>query len=161
MMVTTVRGQFERFSGEVEFNPDTPASSSASVQIETDSLNTREAQRDTHLRSADFFEVETYPQICFQSTHIDVQDAHNAQMTGDLTIRGITRQITLDVTYNGQAKNPSGKTVAGFEVEGKLNRKDFGLEWNVAIEAGGVLVGDEVKILAEVELIRETEAAAA
>ena len=157
MMISNVRGRFERFSGTVELDEQNPAKSKLSVQVETASVNTKEPQRDGHLRSPDFFNAEEYPNMTFESTNIEVLDANHGRVTGDLTIRDITRPVTLDVEYAGQVKSPWGKTAAGFTATGSINRKDWGLEWNVALETGGWLVGEEVKINIECEIIKQEE----
>ncbi|HEX2981825.1 MAG TPA: YceI family protein [Anaerolineaceae bacterium] len=160
MMISTVRGRFEEFSGVVDFNEETPALSSVDVQIETASINTFEPQRDAHLRSADFFESERYPLMTFKSTKVEALDETHGKITGDLTIRDITHQVVLNVEYSGQAMSPWGKTSAGFSAQTKINRKDWNLTWNKALETGGVLVGDEIKISIELEIIKQTEAEA-
>jgi len=158
MMVTNVRGRFERFSAVVNANDDHPERSAIQVKIEADSINTREAQRDAHLRSADFLNAEEYPEIVFESTTIEPLSDHHGKMHGVLTIRGVTRPVVLDVAYAGQYQNPWGAVVAGFSASTKINRKEWGLTWNVALEAGGWLVGDEISINIEVELMKQPEA---
>lgn len=154
MMISTVRGRFERFSGTVEFNENDPAASSVDVQIEAASINTNEPQRDNHLRSADFFEAETYPNLTFKSTRVEKVDENNGRIYGELTIRNVTRPVVLETEYNGQAKSPWGSTSAGFTANTKINRKDWNLVWNQALETGGVLVGDEIKIHIELEIVK-------
>src|SRR5262245_49336167 len=151
MMVTTVRGEFEKFTGTVEFDEKNLANTKVEIEIEPASLNTRVDQRDQHLRSADFFDVENFPRAHFKSKNIVVIDDTHARLVGDLTIRGVTKEVTLDVEYFGMLKNPWGATVAGFNARTKFNRKDWGLTWNVGIEAGGVLVGEEVTLNIEAE----------
>jgi polyisoprenoid-binding protein YceI len=160
MMIATVRGQFEKFSGTIDFNETEPARSSVDIQIEADSINTRESKRDAHLRSPDFFDVENYPLITFKSKSIEVKDENRALITGNLTIRDVTRQIVLDVEYAGMAQTPFGTTNAGFSASTRINRKDWGLNWNVALETGGVLVSDEIKIDIDLEIIKQTQAEA-
>ncbi|HEX2912479.1 MAG TPA: YceI family protein [Chloroflexia bacterium] len=152
MMVATTKGRFEKFQGVIELDDANPANSSVEATIEVTSINTHDEKRDGHLRSADFFDVENYPQITFKSTKVEQgkEDDH-FQVTGDLTIHGVSREVTLDVEYAGQAKNPWGITVAGFSTRTTINRKDFGLNWNVALETGGVLVSDKVTISLEIE----------
>ena len=154
MMISTVRGRFERFSGTVEFNENDPAASSVDVQIEAASINTNEPQRDNHLRSADFFEAETYPHLTFKSTRVEKVDENNGRIYGELTIRNVTRPVVLETEYNGQAKSPWGSTSAGFTANTKINRKDWNLVWNQALETGGMLVGDEIKIHLELEIVK-------
>jgi polyisoprenoid-binding protein YceI len=153
MMVTTVKGRFTDVSGTVEFDPHDPTGGRADVTIAAASVDTREAQRDAPLKSADFLDVERFPTLTFRSTKI-AGTATEFTLTGDLTIRGVTRPIALDVTFGGSGKDPWGGERAGHTATGKLNRKDFGLTWNAALETGGLLVGDEVKITLEMELIR-------
>jgi len=160
MMISTVRGRFERFSGTVEFNENDPAASSVDVQIEAASINTNEPQRDNHLRSADFFEAETYPYLSFKSTRVEKVDENNGRIYGDLTIRNVTRPVVLEIEYNGQAKSPWGTTSAGFTANTKINRKEWNLVWNQALETGGVLVGDEIKIHIELEIVKIAQEAA-
>ena len=161
MMISTVRGEFDRFSGEVGFDEANPAATTVDVQIEADSINTRDAKRDGHLRSADFFDAEHYPTLHFKSTRVEVKDDTHARLIGDLTIRGVTHEVALDVEYVGQARSPWGVTSAGFSAVTRINRKDWGLNWNQALETGGVLVGDEIKIDIELELVEQVAAQAA
>ena len=160
MMIANVRGRFENFSGSVDFNEQDPARSSVEVQIEAASINTRDEKRDGHLKSADFLEVEKHPYLTFKSKRVQKTGDSSGRITGDLTIRGVTREVVLDVDYNGQAKSPWGTTSAGFTASTKINRKDWGLNWNVALETGGLLVGDEVKIDIELEIVKQPEAEA-
>jgi polyisoprenoid-binding protein YceI len=160
MMISNVRGRFEKFSGNVEFVEDNPTQSTVDVQIEAASINTKESARDTHLKSADFFNAEQYPYLTFKSKKSQALDANHGRLTGDLTIRNVTKEVVLDVEYSGQAKNPWGMTSAGFSAITTINRKDWGLTWNVGLETGGVLVGDEIKISLEVEIIKQVEAEA-
>jgi len=155
MMITNVRGQFDKFSGTVEFDEQNPANSIVDVQIDANSINTREPQRDGHLRSPDFLNTEKYPYLVFKSKRIELVDANRGRITGDLTIRDITREVVLDVEYAGMVKSPFGHTSAGFTATTKIKRKDWDLNWNVALETGGVLVGDEIKIDIELELIKQ------
>ncbi|HEX6385963.1 MAG TPA: YceI family protein [Anaerolineae bacterium] len=158
MMIATVRGRFENFDGTVHFDEDDPENSTAYVEIDAASINTREAQRDNHLRSPDFLHAEKYPVLTFESKDIELIDEKSARVTGDLTIRDVTREVVLLVKYQGQAKSPWGTTSAGFSASTKINRKEFGLSWNQALETGGVLVGDEVKIDVELEIVKQPEA---
>ena len=158
MMVTNVRGRFEKFTANVNANEQHPELSSITVQIDAASINTREAQRDAHLRSADFFDVEHFPFITFKSTRAEALNDHHGKMYGNLTIRDVTRPVVLDVDFNGQNKNPWGAQVAGFSATTKINRKDWNLTWNVALEAGGWLVGDEITVNIEIELNKQPEA---
>ncbi len=155
MMISKVRGRFDRFNGTIAADEQNPANSSVNVQIEAASINTRDAKRDGHLTSPDFLDVANYPYITFVSKRIETLDAARGRLIGDLTIRGVTREVTLDVEYNGQARSPWGTVSAGFHASTTINRKDWGLTWNVALETGGLLVGEEVEIDIEVELIRQ------
>jgi polyisoprenoid-binding protein YceI len=155
MMFTTVKGQFTEFSGTIVEDAANPARSSVDVTIDVSSISTREPKRDEHLRSSDFFLAEQYPTITFKSTNVSVHGADRMSVTGDLTIRGTTRPVTLDVSRTGSGTNPWGQEVSGFSATTQIKRKDFGLEWNVALEGGGVLVGDNVKISLEVEATKK------
>ncbi len=157
MMIANVHGQFENVTGTVDFDEAVPGRSRVDVQIDAASINTRDDRRDAHLRSPDFLDVENHPYLTFKSTKVEALDNATGRITGDLTIRGVTRPVVLDVDYNGQAKNPYGHTSAGFTAHTKLNRKDWGLTWNVALETGGVLVGDTVNIAIELEIIKQAE----
>jgi polyisoprenoid-binding protein YceI len=157
MMISNVRGRFEKFSGTVEFDESYPANSSVDVQIEAASISTREPQRDGHLRSPDFLNVEEHPYITFKSKRVEVESENKARITGDLTIRGLSREVVLDVEYSGTARSPFGTENAGFSASTRINRKDWGLVWNVALETGGVLVGEEIKIDIELELVKQPE----
>jgi polyisoprenoid-binding protein YceI len=145
-LVTRVRGRFSDFEGTIEYNAGAPESSSVRFTVQTASIDTNEPQRDTHLRSADFFEVEQFPTMTFVSRRIESAGADAFIVHGDLTIRDVTRTIALPVTFLGAAKDPWGNEKLGFEAEITLNRKDFGLTWNAVLETGGFLVGDEVKV---------------
>ena len=155
MMVTTVRGRFSGVKGSIELNDVDPTKSSVTAEIDAGSLDTRTEQRDNHLRSADFLHVEQHPTITFRSTKVEHARSDHYKVTGDLTIRGTTRPVTLDTTLNGKGKTPYGTEVVGFSAETSINRKDWGLNWNVALEAGGLLVGDTIKIVLEVEAVRQ------
>ena len=145
-LITRVSGRFSDFEGTIRFDQASPEKSSVSFTIQTTSIDTREADRDKHLRSADFFAVDEYPTITFTSTRVRKISANQFEVVGTLTIHGVGKEITVPVSYLGTAKDPWGKERAGFEAELKINRKDFGLAWNAPMEAGGFLVGDEVKI---------------
>lgn len=161
MMISNVRGNFDKISGVVNYDPANPAASSVEAVIDVNSINTGVADRDNHLRSADFFDVATYPTISFKSTSVKAVDSEHAKVTGDLTIRDVTRSVVLDVTFLGQQNSPFGDVRAGFEASTKINREDFGLTWNVALEAGGVLVGKDIKIELNAETVLVTETAQA
>jgi len=145
-LITKVRGRFAEFDGTITFAPDTPTGASVVFTIQTKSIDTSQAQRDEHLRSGDFFNVEQFPLLTFISTSVVARGDHHYDVVGDLTIRDVSKTMTLPVTYLGGAKDPWGADKVAFEAEITLNRKDFGLNWNAALETGGFLVGDEVKV---------------
>lgn len=155
MMFTTVKGRFADIEGTITLDEANPEQSSAQATIDAASIDTRAEQRDVHLKSADFFDVEKYPTLTFKSTGVEVEGNERAKVTGDLTIKDVTRPVTLDVTLNGYGKNPYGQEVAGFTAETTINRKDFGLNWNVALEAGGMLVSDTIKITLEIQAAKQ------
>lgn len=162
MMITTVRGEFKNVQGTVNFDPANPAASSVEATIYTNEMtSTGLADRDNHLRSADFLDVENYPTITFKSTKVESTGEGTAKITGDLTIRGVTRPVTIDAEFLGQTVSPFGDTRAGFFGSTSINREDFGLTWNMALETGGWLVGKEIKITLDVESVLVTEAAPA
>ena len=155
MMISTVRGRFEEFDGTFDVNEADPTQSKIEVVIQAASVNTKEPQRDADLKSPNFLDVEKYPTLTFKSTRIEKIDDAQARMIGDLTIKDITKEVVLDVEYAGQAKSPWGTVSAGFTATTKIDRKDWGLTYNAVLETGGVLVGDEVKINIELELIKQ------
>lgn len=155
MMISNVRGQFEKFDGTVDFDPNDLSTLKLEVTIDASSINTREAQRDGHLRSPDFLNAEQFPTITFTSTSSEPAGTNQAKVHGDLTIHGVTRPVTLDTEFAGVMASPWGTTSAGFSAHTKINRKDWGLEWNQVLEAGGLLVGEDVKIDIEIELLKE------
>jgi len=152
MMITTVKGRFAELAGTVVADESRFEDSTVEVTFQAPSLDTRSEQRDTHLRSADFLDVENHPTVTFRSTAIH-GSKESFKLTGDLTIRGVTRPITLDVTYEGEGKDPWGGTRAAFSATGKFDRRDYGLTWNVALETGGILVSNEVKINVEAQVV--------
>lgn len=158
MMISRVRGWFEKFSGEFEIDENKPAESRIDVRIEAASINTREPQRDGHLRSPDFLDAEKFPYLTFTSKRVEVLDNTRAKLYGDLTIRDVTHEVVMDVEYTGQAKSPWGTTSLGFNGHTVINRKDWDLTWNKALETGGVLVGEEITIDIELELVQVAEA---
>ncbi len=158
MMISNVHGRFESFTGNVEFDPQNPMRSSVTTQIEAASISTREPQRDAHLKSPDFLNAEKYPYVTFSSKRIEKIDDSHGRIIGDLTIRDITRPVVLDVEYSGQAKSPWGAISAGFDAKTKINRKDWNLTWNQALETGGVLVGDDITINIELEIVQQADA---
>ncbi|EUJ29339.1 Uncharacterized conserved protein [Listeria grayi] len=152
MMVSKVKGAFKDFSASVDMDPEDLTDAKIHFEVDAASIDTRQADRDKHLISDDFLSTEKYPKITFESTSVSKKGDDEYDVTGDLTIRGVTKPATFHVTFEGSGKDPmGGKTVAGFEATGKINRKDFDLTWNVALETGGVLVGDEIKINIQLE----------
>lgn len=152
-MVTKVRGQFDEFAGTLAIDATNPSGSTATVTVQLASVNTGSPDRDAHLRSADFFDVENNQEMTFVSTAVK-QDGDEFVMAGDLTIKGVTRPVELELEPTGVATDPFGNVRAGFEGETEISRKDFGLTWNVALEAGGVLVSDKIKIQLDVSAIK-------
>ena len=154
LMISTVKGRFAVVQGTIVTDESDPAKGRVEVAIDADSIDTREAQRDAHLKSADFFDVEKFPKLTFTSTKI-AGDRDSFKLTGDLTIHGVTRPVTLDVTSEGRGKDPWGGDRAGFSATGKIKRSEFGLTWNQVLETGGFVVGDDVKIALEIELVKK------
>ncbi len=152
-MVTKVRGSFNEFSGTATTGENL-AGASIEVNIQAASVDTRSADRDAHLRSGDFFDVETYPTITFRSTDVTAADAETLRVTGDLTIKDVTRPVTIDFAFEGSAVDPFGNERVGFEGSVVVNRKDFGLQWNAALETGGVLVSEKVTLAFEISAIK-------
>ena len=152
-MVTTVRGQFADFEGSAHIDTVDPAASSAKVSIQAASISTGQADRDGHLRSADFFDVETFPEIDYVVTDVTRTDAATWRLTGDLTIKGVTNQVAVDFESTGSARDPFGNLRVGFEGSTTINRKDWGLTWNAALETGGVLVSEKIKLDFDVSAI--------
>jgi polyisoprenoid-binding protein YceI len=157
-MVATVRGQFTEFTGTAHVDTANPANSKVEVSIVANSISTGQQQRDDHLRSGDFFESEQYPNITFTSTEVG-RDGDDWTITGDLTIKGVTHPITVPFEYTGSAKDPFGNIRIGFEGAATLLRKDWGLSWNAALETGGVLVSDKVKLEFDISAIQSAETA--
>jgi polyisoprenoid-binding protein YceI len=157
MMISNVRGQFQTFSGTIDFDETKPANTIVAVQIDVASLSTGDEKRDAHLKSADFFDAEKYPHIAFHSTRVDVKDKTHAVLYGDLTIRDMPHEVALDVEFNGLAKSPWGTTNAGLSAKAQIKRKNWGLNWNVALETGGWLVGDDVHVSIDLEIIKQPE----
>jgi polyisoprenoid-binding protein YceI len=155
MMISNVKGQFEKVSGTIAANGSDPNSVQISALIDATSINTRVEKRDTHLKSAAFLDVDKYPTITFKSTRVEPDGPEKWKVTGDLTLHGVTKPVVLEVEpAAGPIKDPSGKTRAGASATTKIDRKDFGVVWNKPMETGGVLVGDEVSIAIEVEAVQ-------
>jgi polyisoprenoid-binding protein YceI len=164
MVVSKVRGRFGKFSGELSVDArddDDLTRSSVSVAIEAASIDTGNAQRDGHLRSPDFLNAEAFPELRFRSTRIEKRGKDRYTVTGDLTIRDVTREVALDVEYGGRAKDPWGNQRVGFVATASLDRKDFGLRWNQALETGGVVIGERVDIELELQGVRAAATVAA
>ena len=157
MMIANVHGRFENFTGAFDLNEEDPTRSGVDVQIDAASINTKDAKRDGHLKSPDFLNAAEYPSLSFKSTRVEKIDAQRGRLYGDLTIRGVTRPVVLDVEYAGMAKSPWGTTSAGFTASTQISRKDWDLNWNVALETGGWLVGDTININIELELVKQPE----
>lgn len=163
MMITTVRGSFNKITGTINFDPANPSAASVEAIIDTTSMSsTGNEQRDGHLKSPDFLDIEKFPTITFKSTKVEANaGSSEAKITGDLTIKGVTKSVVLDAEFLGQGQSPFGTTVAGFNGKTKINREDFGLNWNMALEAGGWLVSKDVTIELDVEAVLATESAPA
>lgn len=151
MVISKVRGRFTGLEGSIEGNPEDLTEAKINFKIDTSTIHTNNDDRDNHLRSGDFFDTETYPHITFVSTDIVSKGGNKYDITGDMTMKDATNKVTFKAVYEGSAKNPWGVDVAAYEVEGKISRKEFGLTWNQALEAGGVLVGDDITITMEIQ----------
>jgi polyisoprenoid-binding protein YceI len=155
LMITNVTGNFDSYDGTVETTGDDFATAKVSFTVDAASINTNNEQRDAHLKSDDFFSVEKFPSLTFTSTKLEKSGSDDHYILhGDFTIRDVTKPVTLDVDFGGVVTDPWGNVKAGLEVSGKINRKDFGLNWNAVMEAGGVVVSEEIKILCQVELLK-------
>jgi len=157
MMISKVRGFFDSFSGTIDFNEENPVNTVVDVTIDAASINTRDEKRDGHLKSPDFLNAEQYPNLTFIGKRVEQDDANNGRLIGDLTILDVTHEVALDVHYTGIAKSPYGSESAGFQASTSISRKAWGLEWNVALETGGWLVGDKINIDIELEIIKVQE----
>ncbi len=155
MMFTTVRGHFNVLSGHLHIDEQHPENSWVDAQVDAASVDTRSDYRDNHLRSADFFDVEKYPTLTFKSNKVEHVKGNEYNVLGDLTMHGVTKPVLFKAEYAGKGKNPFGKVVAGLSAKTKINRKDFGLNWNQALESGGVLVSDDVTIEIDLEAVEQ------
>jgi polyisoprenoid-binding protein YceI len=153
LVISKVRGSFGKYMGTVEFDEQNPAASKVAVRIDASSIDTREEKRDAHLRSPDFFDVEKFPELTFASTAVEKSD-DGYRVTGDLTIHGVTRPVVLEADFLGHGKDPWGNERIGFSAKTSINRKDFGLSWNQALETGGVLVGEKIEIALDVQAVK-------
>ena len=156
MMITNVKGEFRKFDAEILSNGEDFSNAKINAVIDASSIFTNNNDRDAHLKSADFFDAGNHNELRFESTEVNKVDDENYQLKGNLTIKGKTNETTLDVEFGGTAKDPYGNEKAGFSLSGKINRKDWGLNWNTALEAGGVMVSDEVKLLVEAQFVKQT-----
>ncbi len=157
LMITNVKGEFRSFDAKVVTDGDDFATASVTLDIDPSSIFTNSEDRDRHLRSADFFDVENHRQMRFESTGVTRIDEGNFRMKGLLTMRGVAKEVVLDVEFGGVNRDPYGNEKAGFSLSGVINRKDWGLNWNAALETGGVLVSDEVRLSADVQFVRQTQ----
>jgi polyisoprenoid-binding protein YceI len=157
LMISKVRGEFGKWTGTFEYDESDPTRSKLEIHIDAASIDTREAKRDEHLRSPDFFDVAAHPELVFVSSSVERDGGDDFVVHGDLTIHGVTRPVQLKVESLGQSKDPWGGQRAGFSAKTTLSRKEFGLHWNVALEAGGVVVGDKIEIAIEIEAVRAAE----
>jgi polyisoprenoid-binding protein YceI len=160
MMVSTVKGRFGGVSGTLRIDEERPELSSVTATIDTASVDTGQQMRDDHLRSADFFDAETYPAIAFRSRKVERKSGDDWRITGDLTIRDVTKEVVLETEFAGQIRDAFGKQRAAFTAKTQVNRKDFGLNWNGVIEAGGVVVGDKIRIELNIAAVRDEAASA-
>ena len=156
MMFTTVKGHFKSVRGTIVLDEADPSRSSVEVEIDTPSLYSGVEYRDNHLKSPDFLDIERHPTITFKSTRVELLGSDHAKVIGELTIRGITREVVLDTELSGRGKDPRGREVISFDARTQINRKDFGLTWNMALETGGFLVGDIIKIELAVEAMKQS-----
>lgn len=154
-MIATVRGQFKVLSGTLEIDEAHPENAKVEAQVDTASIDTRDENRDNHLRSADFFDAATYPLITFKSSAVESTGGENYRVRGILDLHGVQKEVTFEAEYSGQGKDPFGNTRAGLSARATINRKDFGLNWNAALEAGGVLVSEHVKIEIDLSTINK------
>ena len=157
LMITNVSGSFNKFNIEVETEGDDFTNAKVKVSIDVDSINTNNEQRDLHLRTADFFESGAHPKIEFTSTRLEKTASGEYALSGNLTVKGITKPVNVMLEYNGIAKDPWGNIKAGFGISGKINRKDFGINFEAPMETGGVLLGEEIKINGEIQLVKQAE----
>jgi polyisoprenoid-binding protein YceI len=155
LMISNVSGAFKKFSAEVETEDEDFSSAKINLAAQMDSISTNNEQRDAHLRNSDFFEVEKYPELKFKSTKVEKVDSDTFMLHGELTMKGVTKPVKLNVEFNGATKDPWGGERAGFVITGKINRADWGINFNSVLETGGVVLGEEVKINSEIELVKQ------
>ena len=161
LMITNVSGSFNNFQGEVETEGEDFSTAQINVTVDMASISTNNEQRDEHLRNSDFFEVENHPELTFKSTRIEKADSDTFTLYGELTLKGITKPVKLNVEYNGVAKDPWGGERAGFVITGKINRSEWGVNFNGVLETGGLMLGEEVKINSEIQLVKQAASVAA
>jgi polyisoprenoid-binding protein YceI len=154
MMISNVTGMFTKFDAEMTTEKDDFSDAQISFEADVNSLTTNNEQRDGHLKSEDFFAADTYPKISFKSTELKKVSDDEYKLSGDITIRSVTKPITFDVEYSGTVVDPYGQTKAGFNISGKISRKEFELNWNAVTEAGGIVVSDDVKLIADVQMVK-------
>jgi polyisoprenoid-binding protein YceI len=155
LVISTVTGNFNSFNAEVETNGDSFEGATINFSADIDSIDTNNADRDAHLKSADFFDADKFPKMSFRSTEMIKKDDSNYELKGELSIKDVTKSVSLNVDFGGTMTDPYGQYKAGFEVTGKINRKEFGLTWSAVTEAGGVVVGDEVKLIMNVQFVKQ------
>ncbi|HLA18797.1 MAG TPA: YceI family protein [Dehalococcoidia bacterium] len=155
LMVSTFKGHFRSLEGTVHLDEANPANSSVAASVDVASVDTQTPDRDAHLRSDDFFNAERYPKMTFRSTRVEQVDGTNWKVTGELTVRDVTKEVVLDTEYEGRIVDPWGNERIGFTARTELSRKEFGVRWNAAIETGGVVVGDKVRISLNIEIVRQ------
>ena len=158
LVMSRVRGSFDRWRGTVDFDAQNPEASKVSVHIDSASIDTHEPKRDEHLRSADFFDVEHHPALTFQSTRVEPLARGRFRLAGDLAMHGVTRTLELEVELLGESKDPWGNQRLGFQARTTINRRDFGLHWNQVLEAGGMLVGDTIEVEVDIEAVKAASA---
>lgn len=155
LMISTITGNFKKFDATVEMTTDDFSNAKITFEAQVDSIETKNAQRDAHLKGDDFFNAEKFPLLTFSSEKIEKVSGDEYKLTGDLTMRDVTKSISLNVEFNGSAKDPWGMERMGFEISGKIDRKEYGLSWSALTEAGGLVVSDEVKLIMNVEMIKQ------
>src|SRR3954452_18822785 len=161
LMITNVSGSFKNFQGEVDTEGEDFSTAQINLTADMASISTNNEQRDAHLRNSDFFEVEKYPELKFKSTRVEKVDSDTFTLFGELTIKGITKPVKLNVEYNGFTKDPWGGERAGFVISGKINRSEWGINFNGVLETGGLIVGEEVRINSEIQLVKQAATVAA
>jgi len=160
LMISTVTGSFKKFDATLEIDEEDFTNATVYFEADTDSVDTKNEQRDGHLKSDDFFNAEQFPKMTFKSSRIEKTSDNEFKLVGDLTLRDVTQPVELQVEYNGSTKDPWGQQRMGFEINGKINRKDFGLKWSAVTEAGGLVVADDVKLALNVEMVKQEAPAA-